>query len=85
MNLKQFFGQPTTIAGLATIAGTCEAFLSGHITWQQAVPLVAGALVGVVLPDNTVLTKDAEALASAAVQTAVDAHNAAAHAPDDGK
>ncbi len=85
MNLRKFFGQPTTVAGLATLCGTVEAVLTGHLTWQAAVPLVVGALVSVVLPDNTSLTKDAEALATAAVQTAIDAHNAAAHAPDDGK
>ena len=85
MNLRKFLGQPTTVAGLATLCGTAEAVLPGHLTWQAAVPLVVGALVGIVMPDNSSLEKDAEALATAAVQTAIDAHNAEAHAPDDGK
>ena len=85
MNLKQFFGQPTTIAGLATIAGTAEAVLSGHLTWQAAIPLAVGALVGIAVPDNTALAKDAEALAGVVVKTAIDAHEADHHAGDDGK
>ena len=85
MNLKQFFGQPTTIAGLATLAGTAEAVLSGHLTWQAAIPLAVGALVGIAVPDNTALAKDAESLAGAAVKTAIDAHVDAAHVSDDGK
>lgn len=85
MNLRKYLFAPTTVAGIATLCGTAEAVLTGHLTWQAAVPLVVGALVGVIVPDNSSLTKDAEALATAAVQTAIDAHNAAAHAPDDGK
>jgi hypothetical protein len=73
MQLSKFVGQPTTIAGLATLCGTAEAILTGHLTWQAAIPLVVGAMVGIVVPDNTVLAQDAETLASAAVKTAIDA------------
>ena len=82
MNLKQFLGQPTTIAGLATLCGTGEAILTGHLTWQAAIPLAIGALVGIAIPDNTALAQDAETLASAAVKTALDAHEADAHPVD---
>jgi hypothetical protein len=83
MHLKKFFGQPTTIAGLATLCGTAEAMLTGHLTWQAAIPLAVGALVGIAIPDNTALAQDAETLASAAVKTAIDAHEADAHPVDD--
>ena len=82
MKLNKFLGQPTTIAGLATLCGTGEAILTGHLTWQAAIPLVVGALVGIVVPDNTALAQDAETLASAAVKTALDAHEADAHPVD---
>ena len=85
MNVTKFFGQPTTIAGLAALAGTAEAMLTGHLTWQAAVPLAIGALVGIAIPDNTALAQDAEALAAAAVKTALDAHLTAEHPKDDTK
>ncbi len=82
MHLNKFLGQPTTIAGLATLCGTGEAILTGHLTWQAAIPLAIGALVGIAIPDNTALAQDAEALAAAAVKTALDAHEADAHPVD---
>lgn len=85
MHLNKFLGQPTTIAGLATLCGTGEAILTGHLTWQAAIPLAIGALVGIAIPDNTALAQDAETLASAVVKTAIDTHEVEAHPADDRK
>ena len=79
MTLQKFIHQPTTIAGLASLAGIVEAVLSGHMTWQAAIPVAVGAVVAIAIPDNTALAQDAETLASAAVKTAIDAHEADAH------
>jgi hypothetical protein len=57
--------QPTTIAGISTIAGTVSAALMHQINWFQAAPLLAGAAVAIALPDNT-------AAKSAAVQLVQD-------------
>lgn len=85
MTLQKFIHQPTTIAGLASLAGIVEAVLSGHMTWQSAVPVVIGAIVAIAIPDNTTLQHDAEALAADAVKTAIDAHTAAEHPGNDSK
>lgn len=68
MIFDKFIHQPTTIAGLATLAGTAEAMLSGHMTWQAAIPVAIGAIVAIVIPDNTALQQDAETLAATAIK-----------------
>lgn len=65
MTMNSFFRQPTTIAGLATLCGTAEAILSGHLTLSGALPLLAGAVVSIVLPDNSAAKTDTEALVRA--------------------
>lgn len=66
MTLKQFLGQPTTVAGLATLTGTLHAALTGTLTWNAAVPLLVGAAVAIILPDNTAFEKKIETLVTAA-------------------
>ena len=56
MNTKSiaiFIRQPSTVLGLSALVGTLTAFLTGEITWQGAVPAIAGAIAAVVLPDNS--------------------------------
>lgn len=65
MTLKQFLGQPTTVAGLATLTGTLHAALTGTLTWNAAVPLLVGAAVAILLPDNTAFEKKVETLTGA--------------------
>ena len=71
MNWQKFAHQPTTIAGLAALCGTAEAVLAGHLTWQQAVAPAVGAIIMIVIPDNTALAQDIEQVAAAAVKAAL--------------
>jgi len=57
--------QPTTVAGLSAAIGTLAALATRQITWPQALPLLAGAVVSILVPDNSVAKADAEALANA--------------------
>ncbi len=66
MSFRDFLRQPTTVGGLAALFGTLEAILSGQMNWQAALPLIAGALVSIVLPDNSGAKADAEAMIRAA-------------------
>ncbi len=72
MNLTPFFRQPTTVAGLATVCGTLEAALSGHLAWSASVPLFVGAVVSILLPDNSAAKADAEAATRAVVALTED-------------
>jgi len=59
--------QPTTIAGLAAFAGTASAVLLQQMGWAHAIPLLVGAAVSMLVPDNTAARSSAEALAQDAV------------------
>lgn len=67
----QFLRQPTTVAGFATICGALTAVFSHTMSWGAALPIFVGAVVGILVPDNTALrgtmetlTKDAENVAA---------------------
>jgi hypothetical protein len=51
--LSTWLRQPTTVAGISALLGTAVAVLLGQMSFAAAVPLVAGAAVSMVLPDNT--------------------------------
>ena len=70
MKIVAFFRQPTTVAGLATVCGTLEAVLTGHLTWSASVPLFVGAAVSILLPDNSAAKADAEAATRAVLALA---------------
>jgi hypothetical protein len=70
--LVKFFKQPLNQAALAGVAGTGLAVLQGSMTWQHAVPVAAGAVVALILPDNSLAKEDIEGLVAAAVKAAVD-------------
>jgi uncharacterized membrane protein YfcA len=53
MNLKNWLGQSTTGAGIATLLGALAAIASGSITWQQALPIAIGGVIGVIWPEST--------------------------------
>jgi hypothetical protein len=55
--------QPTTVAGIATFYGTLMALLLKTMTLGQAVPLLTGAAMSVILPDNSTAKQQAESLA----------------------
>lgn len=70
--LMAFWKAPLNQAALATCAGTGLAVLQGAVTWQHAVPLLAGAIVTLIIPDNTVAKEDVEALVTDAIKAAAD-------------
>jgi hypothetical protein len=51
--LKAWLQQPTSVAGLATIFGTLSGFLTRQLSAGQAVPLIAAAMVSILIPDNS--------------------------------
>lgn len=55
MNFSNWFGQATTGAGFATLLGAASSVASGAVTWQHALPLIVGGVVGLVWPENTKL------------------------------
>jgi hypothetical protein len=56
--------QPSSIAGIAAIFGTLSALLLQQVSFAQAVPVLLGAVVSIVLPDNTAAKSDTEAFAA---------------------
>ena len=61
--LRAWARQPTTVAGFsAGIAGLTAVVLQ-QLTWAQVVPVLAGAAMSIILPDNTVAQQQARELA----------------------
>jgi hypothetical protein len=56
--------QPTTVAGLSTLAGVGIGVVSGATSWQTAIPLAVAGIVAVVLPDNAGAKTTAQTLAA---------------------
>lgn len=54
--------QPTTIGGLSGLVAAISALVTGQLTGAQALPIIAGALVSMALPDNTAARQTAEAI-----------------------
>lgn len=52
--LRQWLHQPTTVAGLAALAGDVALVLGRAADWRVELPLALGSLVAMVLPDNSV-------------------------------
>jgi hypothetical protein len=63
MMILLWLQQPTSIAGVSALVGTVSAVLTHQLGWSQAVPLLAGALVSIAIPDNTAVKAAAETLA----------------------
>jgi hypothetical protein len=61
--------QPTTVAGISAALGTALALVLHQISFSAAVPLLTGALVSVLMPDNTGAKTDAQAVASAVAES----------------
>ena len=62
--LRAWARQPTTVAGISTLIATVSALLLQQLGWQQAIPLLVGSAVSMVLPDNTGARQEAQQLAS---------------------
>jgi hypothetical protein len=51
--------QPTTVAGLSALFGTLAALGLHEMSWTQALPLIAGSMMSIALPDNSGAKADA--------------------------
>ena len=71
--LRAWARQPTTVAGISTLVATISALLLQQLGWQQAIPLLVGSTVSMVLPDNTGARQEAQQLASEVVSKII--HN----------
>jgi len=63
-NLRAWIRQPTTVAGISAMAGTIVAMFLQQIGWAQALPLLVGSAMSIILPDNTVAKSQVQSLAS---------------------
>ena len=63
-HFKLWLGQVTTGHGFMILASTILALLSGTMSWEIAVPLLAAAGAGLLWPENTQLKATAETLAT---------------------
>lgn len=72
-----FFRVPLNQAALAGMLGTLVAVLQGALTWQAALPVAAGAIVALAIPDDAVAKADVETLITDAIKTAADLGKAA--------
>jgi len=57
--------QPTSVAGISALFGTMLALVTHQMGWAQAMPLIAGGLASIALPDNAGAKADAMSLARA--------------------
>jgi hypothetical protein len=61
--LSTWLRQPTTVAGISALLGTAMALALGQMSFAAAVPLLTGAAISIVLPDNSVAKQQAAAVA----------------------
>jgi hypothetical protein len=54
----------TTGHGIALVASTLLALLSGTTTWTSAAPFLLAGVIGIVWPENTALETSAQSAAS---------------------
>ena len=79
-----FLRQPSTVLGVSALVGATTALATGQLSWQGAVPAIAGALAAIVLPDNAgaqTAIKDAAVAVVAAEQTVVQPGHKLAYDP----
>jgi hypothetical protein len=56
--------QPTTVAGISALFGTIVALALQQMGWAEAVPLLTGAAISMILPDNTAAKQQAVTVAA---------------------
>jgi hypothetical protein len=54
--------QPTSVAGISALLAVATGMASHQLTLAQGLPVLIGAVVSIVLPDNTAMKTDAIAL-----------------------
>ncbi len=60
--LYMWLRQPTSVAGLSAAFGTVTALLLKQMNFFEAAPLLAGAAMSILLPDNSVAKQKVEEL-----------------------
>ncbi len=75
MGKNGWLGQSTTGAGFATLIATVGSVATGTLSWQHAVPLVVGGLVGLIWPENTGMQATAST-AAASLQNLIEIYKA---------
>ena len=51
--IASWLRQPTTIAGIAALVGDAVVVATGAVTWRLELPIAAGSLIAILLPDNS--------------------------------
>jgi hypothetical protein len=74
--LRVWLRQPTTVAGISALLGTGVALLLGQLTIAAAIPLLTGAVVSIVLPDNSAAKQQATVVAQDIVAQITDKQGA---------
>lgn len=69
--------QPSTVLGVSTLIGTLTALLTDQITWEGALPAIAGGIAAIALPDNGT----AQVAIKDATMAVIAAEQAIAHPP----
>ncbi len=60
--VNTWFQQPSSVAGVSGVIGTLFAILLHQVSWTQAIPLLTGSLISILLPDNAAAKTNAEGL-----------------------
>jgi hypothetical protein len=63
-DMKAWLGQSTTGQGIGGMLGILAAVSSGQMTWQAAIPLLVGAVILIIWPQNKSLAQSAQTVAS---------------------
>ncbi len=67
--LRAWVRQPTTVAGISAVIATISGLLLKQLSWEQAIPLLVGSAVSMVLPDDSAARQQAQHLADEMVTT----------------
>jgi hypothetical protein len=70
LDLKTWFGQITTGHGATVIGSALLGVATGTLSWQAAIPLLAGGIVLLLWPENSNLATQVQAIATKAVEAA---------------
>lgn len=73
MTLATLWGQKTTGVGISALLAALAGVAAGTMSWQQAIPLLIGGLVGILYPENPQM-KAAAQTAAADVEAIVAAY-----------
>lgn len=79
--LMSFLRAPLNQTAVVTLVGMGWAVFQGSVSWQHALPVFGGAIVALILPDNSVAKADVEQAIQDAVQAFQDVKGGGAGQP----